>query len=176
MLTPTWRGENGNPGAFELLYGEVDDLAAAVRTLAVTPGVDGGRVYVFGHSVGGGLSALLALYPDVPLRASGSAGGLFFPTFERWRKSRVRFPLEDRLEQELRVMLPHMDELVRPHIAYMGEQEISAKTFAAIAAQAARVGSRLRLARVRGNHSTALAPAIRHFISIIRKDAFREAN
>ena len=79
VFMPTFRGENGNGGSFEYMFGEVDDLAAAVRAVAKEPGINPGRLYVLGHSVGGGLADLLALYPDVPVRLSGSVGSLYFP-------------------------------------------------------------------------------------------------
>ncbi len=34
LMTPTLRGENGNPGNFEYFYGEVNDLVAAADHLA----------------------------------------------------------------------------------------------------------------------------------------------
>ena len=171
VFTPTLRGENGNPGNFEFFYGEVDDLAAAVRSLAAQLGVRGDRVYAFGHSVGGALAALLALFPDVPLRASGSASGIWLPeSFPSWRKSRIRFPLSDPLESELRTMLPHMDELERPHLAYMGDQEWPTSYASAVTDQAIQVGAPLRVVTVRGDHFTALRPAIAHFIEFIRQD------
>ena len=77
VMTPTLRGENGNPGSFELFYGEVDDAEAAVRFLAAQPRIDSKRIYTFGHSVGGGISALLSLRPEIPVRKGGSSGGLY---------------------------------------------------------------------------------------------------
>ena len=77
VMTPTLRGENGNPGSFELFYGEVDDAEAAVRFLAAKPRIDSKRIYTFGHSVGGGISALLSLRPEIPVRKGGSSGGLY---------------------------------------------------------------------------------------------------
>jgi acetyl esterase/lipase len=78
VFTPTFRGENGNGGNFEYMFGEVDDLAEAVRTIAKVPGINPARIYVLGHSSGGGLADLLALRPDVSVRFSGSAGALYF--------------------------------------------------------------------------------------------------
>ena len=40
VLCPMLRAENGNPGNFELLLGEIDDAGAAVAWLAGQPGVD----------------------------------------------------------------------------------------------------------------------------------------
>lgn len=61
VLTPMLRGENGNPGEFQMMYGEVDDVVAAGRYLASLPCVDGSRVFLAGHSVGGTSDAALAL-------------------------------------------------------------------------------------------------------------------
>jgi acetyl esterase/lipase len=43
-----------------------DDVADAVRWLHADPGVDSGRIYLWGLSAGGLLAALVALLPDVP--------------------------------------------------------------------------------------------------------------
>jgi dipeptidyl aminopeptidase/acylaminoacyl peptidase len=77
VMTPMLRGENGNPGNFELFLGEVDDAASAVKWLASQPFIDPKRLYVFGHSTGGGISALLTLRTNVPVVHTGSAGGLY---------------------------------------------------------------------------------------------------
>jgi dienelactone hydrolase len=170
VLVPTFRGENGNPGAFELFFGEVDDLAAAVGFLATAPGVDPARVYAFGHSSGGGLAALLALFPDVPLRASGSSGGLYLPqNFANWGE--IRFPVTDPIEWELRAMLPHMGRLVRPHIAFLGDQDWDADSAAAIQNQAGRLKAPLQVILVEGDHWTALPASVQGFLHYIRGDA-----
>lgn len=74
LMCPSWRGENDNPGQFELFYGEVDDLLAAVAYVKSLPYVDPERVYVAGHSTGGTL-ALLASAAQVDCRAVFSFGG-----------------------------------------------------------------------------------------------------
>jgi dipeptidyl aminopeptidase/acylaminoacyl peptidase len=61
LMTPTYRGENGNPGYFECFYGEVDDLTAAGDYLASLPYVDRDSIYLVGFSSGGTLSMLTAL-------------------------------------------------------------------------------------------------------------------
>ena len=60
VMTPMLRGENGNPGNFELLCGEVDDAANAVHWLANRSDIDGEHIYCFGHSIGGAVSAMLS--------------------------------------------------------------------------------------------------------------------
>lgn len=73
-MCPSWRGESGNPGRFELFHGELDDARAALSHLRGLPYVDPDRVYVLGHSTGGTLALLLATSTD-GLRAVISIGG-----------------------------------------------------------------------------------------------------
>src|SRR5262249_26071343 len=60
VMVPSWRGENDNPGKFELFYGEADDAVAAVEHVARLPYVDPSRVYLIGHSSGGTVTLLAA--------------------------------------------------------------------------------------------------------------------
>ena len=73
VMCPMLRGEDGNPGDFEMLLGEVDDASAAITWMASQPGVDPSHIYTFGHSAGGIISALLSLRA-VPIRHGGSSG------------------------------------------------------------------------------------------------------
>ena len=73
-MTPMLRGENGNPGDFELFYGELNDVLAAGRYLAARPDVDPQRVYLAGHSVGGTLVLLAAAVPG-PFAAMAAFSG-----------------------------------------------------------------------------------------------------
>ncbi|WP_052198325.1 alpha/beta hydrolase family protein [Pectobacterium fontis] len=75
MMVPSWRGENDNPGKFEMFYGEVDDLHAAREYLSKLPYVDPERIYVAGHSTGGTM-ALLANEYRSGFRAAFSLGGI----------------------------------------------------------------------------------------------------
>jgi acetyl esterase/lipase len=74
VMTPSWRGENDNPGNFELFYGEVLDAVAAVEYLAKVPYVDTSRIYMAGHSTGGTMTLLTAQVTS-DLRAAFSFGG-----------------------------------------------------------------------------------------------------
>ena len=74
VLCPSWRGENDNPGRFELFEGEVEDAVSAVKYLAQVPYVDASRIYMAGHSTGGTITLLTA--ESTPnLRAAFSFGG-----------------------------------------------------------------------------------------------------
>jgi dipeptidyl aminopeptidase/acylaminoacyl peptidase len=75
LMIPSWRGENDNPGKFEMFYGEVDDLFAARNYLAGLPYIDPRRIYLAGHSTGGTL-ALLAAESGNGFRATFSLGGV----------------------------------------------------------------------------------------------------
>jgi dipeptidyl aminopeptidase/acylaminoacyl peptidase len=74
VFCPSWRGENDNPGRWEMFYGEVDDLVAAIDYLARLPYVDPQRIYLAGHGTGGTLTLLGAVATD-RFRAAFSFGG-----------------------------------------------------------------------------------------------------
>ncbi len=63
-MYPSFRGGNGNPGNYETLFGEVDDIAAAYDYAASLPYVDPDRIYLGGHSTGGTRALLAAEYTD----------------------------------------------------------------------------------------------------------------
>lgn len=121
VFLPTFRGESGNPGDHELYLGEAEDAAAAVRWLAAQPGVDPARVVAFGNAEGGVLAGLLSLWPDLPLLATGSLNGalpeqgfaLLDPPFDRM----------DVTERRMRSWVHHLGSMVRPHHAWVGEDD-----------------------------------------------------
>jgi acetyl esterase/lipase/ketosteroid isomerase-like protein len=165
VFAPTLRGKNGNPGDHELLYGEVDDAAAAIAWVAAQPGIDRARIVTLGHSMGGALSALLALRDDVPLAQTVSVGGIYsVGTFQRWstmpsQRGLVRFDPTDADELELRVLAPHARGLAHPHVAYVGDDE---PWFWPNVVEVARVADPARFSArvVPGDHMAALAPAL----------------
>lgn len=63
-MYPSFRGGSGNPGYYETLFGEVDDIAAAYEYAASLPYVDPERIYLGGHSTGGTRALLAAEYTD----------------------------------------------------------------------------------------------------------------
>lgn len=167
VMTPSWRGENGNPGALELLFGELDDAVAAIAWVAARPEIDPRRIHVLGHSVGGGLAALVSLRPDAPVASTASVGGLYVPaTFVRWANSPgnaklVRFDPALAHERELRVLGPHVADMVHPHTAYIGRDDAPFLDNAkAIDAAAQQVGAPLTIEYVDGDHERSLAHGI----------------
>lgn len=177
VLAPTLRGRNGNAGSHELIYGEVDDARAAIRWLGQQPGIDGARIYTFGHSMGGGTSAMLALYPDAAVRITGSCGGIYSTTtFAGWAKQDgpsglVRFDPTDAEEVEMRILGPHVDQIVHPHVAYFGAQESAFRRNIEAAVAAAASPEKLRQVEVPGDHMSALPAALAQYLEVIAADA-----
>lgn len=64
MMYPSFRGGNGNPGYYETLFGEVDDIVSAYEYAASLPYVDAERIYLGGHSTGGTRALLASEYTD----------------------------------------------------------------------------------------------------------------
>lgn len=75
LMLPSFRGEDGNPGRYEMFYGELDDLENARAWLAKQPWVDANRIYLAGHSTGGTRVLLASEYSD-KYRAIFSLGGV----------------------------------------------------------------------------------------------------
>lgn len=76
MMMPSWRGENDNPGRFELFYGEVEDFLAAIEHVKKLPYVDPKRIYIGGHSTGGTMTLLAAAAASDQFEAAFSFGGM----------------------------------------------------------------------------------------------------
>lgn len=74
VMCPSWRGENDNPGQYEMFYGEIEDACAAIDYLAKLPYVDADRIYLGGHSTGGTVT-MLAAEATTKLRAAFAFGG-----------------------------------------------------------------------------------------------------
>jgi len=170
VLTPTSRGENGNDGAFEMMLGEVDDALAAVAWVAEQPRIDRSRIYVFGHSSGGALAALVSLRGDPRVRASGSAAGLFPPeVFKEWQADGPEPPFDptSAAECQARVVLPRTDRVKTRHIAYVASEEgwTAARARQAMA-PAVSAAAPFSVVVVPGSHGGILEPAL---------DAFRRA-
>lgn len=120
VIYPSWRGENDNPGQFEMYYGEVDDLLAARDYLRSLPWVDPERIYLAGHSSGATL-VLLAAAIDSGFQAAIAFGpGVGMPEDpEELRAMKpmgidVPFDVTDPTEARLRSVIYYMDTISRP--------------------------------------------------------------
>ncbi len=170
VLCPMLRAENGNPGYFECLLGEIDDAGAAIEWLASQPNVDAARVYTFGHSIGGIVSALLSLRPN-GVRLGGSAGGMFGPRmFDKpWLKPHLPFaPAEDPREREMRVLIGNVPWMLHRHDAYVGVDDADQETD--LAAREIQPQPRLNIIKMPGDHITSLGPSMKAFIDTIKAD------
>ncbi|CAK9885607.1 MAG: hypothetical protein XXXJIFNMEKO3_02013 [Candidatus Erwinia impunctatus] len=106
MMVPSFRGENDNPGHYEMFYGEIDDLDAARRYLAALPYVDADRIYLAGHSTGG-TRVLLASEMLTGFRAAFALGGI--PDLQQRIANgsmQVAIPFNQKNPQEFRLRSP----------------------------------------------------------------------
>ncbi|MDX1968531.1 MAG: CocE/NonD family hydrolase [Planctomycetaceae bacterium] len=171
VMAPMLRGENGNPGNYELFLGEVDDARAATQWLAQQPYVEKGRIYTFGHSIGGGVSAVLGLLNDVPIRHSGSSGGLYdHTTFLAWQIDQT-VPFENTpAERSVRLLLGHVNHLQHHHYAYIGTEDEGFHDSAESMQQEAGAAEKLTVKMIPGDHFTSFDPAIRDYLQIAEQD------
>lgn len=166
VLLPSYRGENGNPGAHEMLWGELDDALAALAHVRSLPDVDPDRVFVFGHSAGGMLAALMAFEPTLDARLTGSIDGIYGP--ELFDHQLLPF-VDTPRERELRLALPHIEQLEQPHIALVGRDDLALASTQAAADRAARAGVPLAAVVVPGDHRRSVAPGITAFLACATK-------
>jgi acetyl esterase/lipase len=129
VMYPSWRGENENPGKFEMFYGEVDDLLAAADFVTGLPWVDPTRVYLAGHSSGGTLVLLAATGSD-RFRAAFAFGpwiGLdsdpkALKELRLMNQIAVPFDVDRPQEARLRSSILFADAIRRPTFAFEGER------------------------------------------------------
>lgn len=170
VVLPTLRGENGNPGDFEMAFGEVDDLRAALRYAAELPDVDRSRIYLVGHSAGGMIASLAALYPESPVALTASIGGVYSPSVIATFGDTAPFDTSVADECRFRSMLPFAGLLAHTHVAYTGEDDAGMNASAGDI-RAALVASRgmLEHERVPGDHFASLRPAMERFVRRIQQ-------
>jgi acetyl esterase/lipase len=166
-LVPSYRGENGNPGDFEMFLGEVDDAIAAIRWLALDPQVDPARIYVFGHSAGGAIAAMLSLAPDVPVAATASIDALYAEDLFDAMADIVPFDRRQPSERRMRLLLPNLAMMKRPHRAYLASDGLGYLSDAA-RAEARRAQAPLEVITLPGNHITVVPAATRDFFDYVQ--------
>ena len=176
VMCPMWRGENGNPGDFELYFGEVDDARAALDALAQRSDVDKTHLYAAGHSAGGVIAMLLA-ESDNRLRAVGACGA-----FADLREASSRgvdpptepmpFNWKDAEETELRSFgTLTCDDLNCPALLCYGSRETYLLSQAGqIPGIAEQLHKSISLQTVPdADHFTALAPAVQQMIAFFSR-------
>ncbi|MDB5297937.1 MAG: hypothetical protein JWO31_3920 [Phycisphaerales bacterium] len=172
VMTPTLRGENGNPGHFEMFYGEVDDAVAAGRYLAALPEVDPARVYVAGHSSGAAETILASLVAS-PFAAATSIGGYVDMANVTAYEPVARiapFDVADPDEMRLRSAKHFAGTLRCPLYLMCGTEDEPALAGAAEFAAAARAAGRTcELLTLPGDHHSSKTAAIRKSIELFAR-------
>lgn len=102
LMIPSFRGENTNPGRYEMFYGELEDLDSAREYLASLPYVDPKRIYVVGHSTGGTRALLASEYSD-KFRAIFSLGGIPDLKLRTEGRMMVELPFDKNNKEEFNV-------------------------------------------------------------------------
>jgi len=104
VLIPGLRGENGQSGAYSLLYDEVDDCLACAEHLSRAPSVDPAKIFLCGHGTGGTLALLSSLASD-QFRACAAFSP--WPSIRTYLQGREQdAPFDPRAEGELRMRSP----------------------------------------------------------------------
>ena len=171
VMCPSFRGENGNAGYYELMFGEVDDAVAATRWIAQQENVDANQIHVFGYGVGGGIAALMALRDDAQVQTTASCGGLYQDSaFQKWPNN-VPFNVHNRWERRSRVLLGRINEMKLKHIAYIGNSDAAFKDSTSAAKKEVSMlqNPRLVIRPVNGDHASSLRNAVREFETYIHK-------
>lgn len=170
VLFPALRAENGNPGHFELMRGEVDDALAAATWLARSDGGSRPKVVIFGHSIGGGTAELTALQASDAVLLSGSVGALYPPQiFSQFGE--LPFDRQDKAEVASRIFLANVTRMKRRHLAYMGKADAGASMLPNYRALFEQAKAPVTVQLVPGDHHGSVRPAIQAFLQEMAKEA-----
>lgn len=125
MMIPSFRGENDNPGQYQMFYGELDDLQSALDHLKQLPYIDPNRIYLVGHSTGGTTVLLANEYID-GFRAAFSLGGI--PDLKmriNAGKMSVAIPFNQKNEQEFTLRSPrtYITSIKSPTFYFEGQED-----------------------------------------------------
>jgi len=173
-FAPSYRGENGNPGNFEIFMGEVRDAKAAINWISKQPFVDSNNIFVFGWSVGGGISLNLSLHDDIPIKLGGSSAGIYdYDLIKAWatKDDMIIFPYDykNKLENYFRLPIYNLQNMVRPHYTYIGEEDNYTFYKTLVDSLYPKKYYKLTLDKLKGNHVSSLDTAINQFLTEISK-------
>lgn len=121
MMYPSLRGGNKNGGFKEGLYGEVDDVLAAIEHLKGLSYVDPDQVYLGGHSTGGTLALLVAAAAGDSVRAVLSLGPVADTT--AYGAERLPFSITDEKEKLLRAPVAWLKDITAPTLICEGVED-----------------------------------------------------
>lgn len=118
-MYPSFRGGSGNPGYYETLFGEVDDIISAYDYAASLPYVDSSRIYLGGHSTGGTRVLLAAEHTD-KFRAVFGFGAVD----EIKNHNNAEFKFDKNMEDECKMRSPiyWLDNIKTPTFLIEGEK------------------------------------------------------
>lgn len=175
LMTPMLRGENGNPGSYELLYGEVNDLIAAAEYLSEQPYVDPDHIFLAGHSLGGGNAVIASMLPSKynTVATFGAAPLDLKAELDANEKLKgiIPFDINEPKEFELRTPVKHPQYVNKPlHMFVETEShlpEIQNVTQSFIA-KVKENGIEAEYYSVEGDHFSAVGEAIKKSIEIFK--------
>ncbi|WP_338802991.1 prolyl oligopeptidase family serine peptidase [Xenorhabdus griffiniae] len=178
LMIPSFRGENANPGRYEMFYGELRDIESARQYLTKLPYVDPNRIYLAGHSTGGTRSLLASEYSK-GFRAVFSLGGI--PDL-RLRINygpipvTVPFDQNDPNEFELRSPRTFLKSIKTPTFYFEGEYAYWDE-FDEVKEIASNKGIPLYIYRIKnGDHFNIIRPLNNLIVEKILNDKGKKAN
>jgi len=172
MMFPTLRGGNDNPGFREGLFGEVDDVLAAMDYLAKQPFVDARRIYLGGHSTGGTLALLTAASTD-RLRGVFAFGPVAFITGHG--AEYLPFDRSDSREAELRSPINFLSSMRRAVFVFEGVNNGNLAPL--LAMKRASTNPQAHFYPVqKANHVTVVGPVAQIIAGKIARDEGAETN
>lgn len=169
VMLPTFRGENGQAGAYTGFFSEVDDALAAAEWLAGHPAVDPNRMVLAGHSNGGTLSLLASLTTSrfraaVPISGNPNT----YSYFNRFPQN-IRFDESDPREFQMRSAACYPGSFKCPILLLHAQEETNAQarlTF--LMDRARKAGATMELETLPGGHNTGLPGEIVRSIAFFR--------
>ncbi len=169
LMMPMLRGENGNPGNFEMFGGEVKDVIAAGKYLRSLPQVDPKRIFVIGHSVGGSLAIQTSQQKSPYKIAVGISGYPKLNEFLSIYQKLVPFDINNEDELAIRNPIIHADETNIPLHLYAesdnSNMQLVNKNFNK---QLMKLGKKSTYETIEGNHYTIVFPAIQKSILLFK--------
>jgi dienelactone hydrolase len=171
VMTPSLRGENGQPGSYTMFYDEVDDVLAAAEFLAQHPNVDTNKMYVAGHSAGGTLTLLAALTSKRFKAATSFSGSPDQIAFVSGQEELAPFDRGDLREMQMRSPIAYATSFKCPVRLYYGSSEwLSFGGYSKETAKRAKTkGLDVDTVSVSGDHFSALPEEIRQSVTFFQQ-------
>lgn len=170
-MYPSFRGGSGNPGYYETLFGEVDDIVSAYEYAASLPYVDPERIYLGGHSTGGTRALLASEYTD-QFRAVFCFGAV--DEIKYHNNTQFTFDLDNEDEYIMRSPIHWLNNVKSPTFLIEGRDGNSANLERMM--QASENDSIHGYVIEGADHFSALAPVTRLVAQKILEDTGAQAN